>query len=121
MTSVSDKVNIRREQVEAKQLLSWMEFDRLVSIISEYYEIKPEDLLSRYFRDGDARCVLMYLSSKYCRGRYSLTELSELHGISLGGYTSSCYKFNHRLSGRTDLKKAVEQIEGRLTMVENIK
>ena len=121
LTGLSEKVNILREQVDAKRLLSWVEFDRLVKIVSDCYGVRPENLLSRYYRHGDSRGVLMHLSSKYCRGRYSLTKLSELHGISLGGYTSSCYKFNKHLSKNTELRKIVEEIENCLRIDKNIK
>jgi hypothetical protein len=82
--------------------------------VAEVYACTPESLLKRYQRGNEGRQMLLYVASRYCRGRYTLAEISEQLGISLGGMTSGRYAFQQRLNKSTALRKQLREIERRL-------
>ena len=114
LTTLSEKWNIRREQVQASRLQSWMDIEKLIRTISEVYDVEEKELLSRYYRCNEARQVLFYLASKYCRGRYSLTNLSDKFDITLGGLSSSVYKIKEHLKKDKKLAVKIRNIEDKI-------
>ncbi len=119
LTTLSEKWNIRREQAQVSQLQSWIDIEKLIRTISKVYDVEEIELLSRYYRGNEARQVLFYLASKYCRGRYSLTTLSAKFGITLGGLSSSVYKIKKRLKTDKKLSVKIRNIEAQI--IKNIK
>ncbi len=79
------------------------------------YGVEEKELLSLYYRGNEARQVLFYLASKYCRGRYSLTTLSAKFGITLGGLSSSVYKIKEHLKKDKKLAVKIRNIEAEIT------
>ena len=111
LTTLSEKLNIRREQVQGSRLHSWQDLGKLIGTISQAYRVPEKALLSRYYRGNEARQVLFYFASKYCRGRYSLTELSDKFGITLGGFSSSVYKLRERFKTDKKLSGKIKKLE----------
>jgi putative transposase len=111
---VSDQMNLRRDQTQAMHLRSWVSFEEVQSLVAKVYTCTPESLLKRYQRGNEGRQMLLYVASKYCRGRYTLAEISEQLDISLGGMTSGRYAFQQRLNRSSALRKQLRQIERRL-------
>ena len=111
LTYLSEKVNVLREQGQTRKLQSWVGFESLVDTLSKRYQVSSENLLRPNYRDTEGRQILIFLSSRLCRGRYSLTDLSEKLGISLGGMTAACYKMTKRLKKDSQLRRNLTEIE----------
>ncbi len=114
LATLSEKPNFLGEQVQAKKISSWVQFESLVSFISEVYKVRSEDLLIPYQRGSEARQILIYLALKYCRGRYSLTEISQKLGMTLGGLSSRRYKLNQMCKSDNSFRKQVNFLEKQL-------
>lgn len=108
---LDEKVNSLREQGQARKLQFWVNLDTLVDSLSKSYQVSSEELLRPNYRDTDGRQFLIYLSSKLCRGRNSLTLLSEKLGISVGGMSAARYKMTNRLKKDSRLRKKLNEIE----------
>ena len=52
-------------------------------------QIKQKEILFiKNQKSNEARKALIYYSEFYCRGKYSLTQLSEFLNLTLGGYSA---------------------------------
>jgi hypothetical protein len=85
-----------------------IEFGReaLISAVTGSYGVKQDHILLRNSRDNESRQVLMYLACRFCRGRYSLTEIADRLNVSLGGLTRSRYNMRKRISLDKAARKA---------------
>lgn len=116
LTAVSEKINIKREHSQENQLRSWVSLDDLISTIGKTFTIERDQLLQCYNRGCYARQVAMYLAARYCRGRYSLTQISAYFNLSVSGLGSARTKFSARLAKSPELRKRVAKIEEELTL-----
>jgi hypothetical protein len=112
--SVSERSNVRREQSEAARLYSWCSFEDVQAVVAAWYGCEPDTLLGRYQRGNEARQMLLYLVSTYCRGRYTLVELSERLNISRAGLTAGCRLRRDRAGKDRALRCRLQEAEARL-------
>ncbi len=85
LTTVSEKINIKRKHIQENQLRSWLNLDDLILVVGRAFNTGSKQILQRHNRESDGRQVAMYLAAIYCRGRCSLTEISEYFNASLSG------------------------------------
>ncbi len=116
LTAVSEKTNIQRERCQENRLRSWISLDDVILSTGKFFDIGIELILRRHNREGDARQVAMYLATCYCRGRYSLTEISEYFNLSISGLGSARTKFKTRLQKSSQLREQIAKIEEELTV-----
>ena len=83
LTHSSAKVNMPRELAERGRLKASFEMETLISAVTGSYGVKEDRILLRNSRDNESRQVLMYLACRFCRGRYSLTEIADRLNVSL--------------------------------------
>ena len=112
---VSEKVNQRRDQTQAMKLRSWVSFEEVQQVVADAYDCDPDSLLARYQRGNEGRQVLLYLASKYCRGRCTLTEISERLNISIGALTAGRQNMKKKQGKERALRRRIESIERKLT------
>jgi putative transposase len=112
---VSDKVNIRRDQTQAVKLRTWVSLDEIAGLVAGDYKCKASSLRARYQRGNEGRQVLLYLASRFCRGRYTLVEISDYLNISVGGLTAGRAVFRQRLADSRKLHQRVDRLEAKLT------
>jgi len=114
LTIESEKTNIRRKRCQENRLRSWMCLEELVSTVANFFDTESESVLERYKRGNEARQTAMYLSSRYCRGRYSLSEISDYFNIGISGLGSANTKFQKRLRNQDQLCDKISKIENLL-------
>ena len=118
LTDLSENVNIRRESVQQRALHSWLNLDGLMDLVGNAYACDRPHLLRRRSRNNEARQVLLYLASVYCRGRYGLSELSTRLGpITVSALGSARDIMRRRISLARDLCKHVAALESRIVAV----
>ena len=103
---------------QAKQLSSFMELENLASKIVAYYLIDRKTLFAKFQKNNEPRQVFLFLSKKYCRGRYPLIELAKNLGITGNSYSSNTYKFQKLINNNKDLKNRVETL---IKSISNVK
>ncbi len=96
------------------KLRNWVPLEELAKLVATEYECKADSLLGRYQRGNEGRQVLLFLTSRYCRGRHTLAEISEYLNISVGGLTAGRTVFRKRLQKNRELRQRVERLETRL-------
>ena len=112
---LSLKAKLRREQPQAAALAAWVPLDDLIQRVAEAYGAERQALLRRHSRGNEARQVLLYLATIYCRGRHSLTELAgSLGPLSIGGLTRARYAMSARLARSAALRRRVSRLEAQL-------
>ena len=72
----------------------------------------------RYFSENEQRQALIHFSECYCRGRYSLTELSKILKLSIGGYPSWRRTVRAGLSKDKELILRFKELKTRLGNVK---
>ena len=117
LTGLSEKLNIKRECSQGNHLISWLEINRLIQMVASYYKTDRQEICRRYFKGGNARQTTMYLAHRYCRGRYSLSELSDHFNVSVSGFSSAFTKFTIRLKKEKDLELELQEIEKQLMSI----
>ena len=95
---------------QAKQLSSFMELENLASKVAAYYLIDRKTLFAKFQKNNEPRQVFLFLSKKYCRGRYPLIELAKNLGLTGNSYSSNTYKFQKLISNNKELKDRVETL-----------
>ncbi len=83
---------------QGKTLSSFIEFANIAEVIADFYGVKKESLFLRCQKGNEPRQALIHCSELYCRGRYSLTELSTKLNLSMGGYSSCSHSIKIKLS-----------------------
>jgi hypothetical protein len=111
LTHSSAKNNLHRELAEHGRLKASFEMETLISAVTGSYGVKEDRILLRNSRDNESRQVLMYLACRFCRGRYSLTEIADRLNVSLGGLTRSRYNMRKRISLDKALGKRIVKLE----------
>ena len=108
--NVGKDINLRRELSNTVHFRSSVKFETLVKVISNEFNIETNILLTPNSRIPE-RQILIYLASTMCRGRYTLTAIGQMLGISLGGVSGNKYKFNRRLMKDKKLRKTLDKIK----------
>jgi len=85
------------------------------SMLSCHKPRQPQDrILIKNSRDNEARQVMMHLACRFCRGRYSLTEIAGKLNVRRGGLTRSRYNMEKRMRADKTLGRRIAKIEGDL-------
>jgi hypothetical protein len=97
------------------KLRTWVSLDEIAGLVAGDYKCKASSLRARYQRGNEGRQVLLYLASRFCRGRYTLVEISDYLNISVGGLTAGRAVFRQRLADSRKLHQRVDRLEAKLT------
>jgi hypothetical protein len=82
------------------------------------FSMSAESLFLRCQKGNEPRQALIHYSEIYCRGRYSLTELSTKLNLSMGGYSSCRRSIRARLSIEKEFHVRFKELK---TKVDNVK
>lgn len=115
LTDLSRNVNVRRESVQERALRAWCSLAQLTQLVAEAYGCYAHELLRTCSRHNETRQVLLYLTSIYCRGRYSLAESGmRLGPITVSGLGSAREIMKQRLRASRSLRDRIAQLETRI-------
>ena len=96
---------------QAKKLSSFMELKTLVKEVAAYYRVDREVLFAKFRKNNEPRQMLLFLSKKYCRGRYPLVELANTLGLTVNSFSSNTYKFQKLIRSDIDLRNRTKNLE----------
>jgi chromosomal replication initiation ATPase DnaA len=96
---------------KAKKLSSFMELETLAKEVAAFYRVDREMLFAKFRKNNEPRQMLLFLSKKYCRGRYPLVDLANALGLTVNSFSSNTYKFQKSINNDTDLRKRVENLK----------
>ena len=85
-----------------------MEFVDLASRVAAFYLFDRKTLFAKFQKNNELRQVFLFLSKKYCRGRYPLIELAKKHSLTGSFYSSNTFKFQKLVNNNKELKDRVE-------------
>jgi REP element-mobilizing transposase RayT len=112
MNDISENVNVRRESTQRRKLQSWCSLDTVVQAVESVCGIPGRELRRKGNRGCEARQILLYLAAVKCRGRYSLSAISEQLGpLTISGLDTARSKMMLRLQKDNQLRKRVAEIE----------
>ena len=112
LTDISENLNLRRELGAKAKLLSSADIETVADAVCKSYKVEKNCILTKNSRNNEARQVLLYLACKFCRGRYSLSELgSRLGALTVGAMTRSRYNVSAKIKNSIKLKRKIEEIE----------
>lgn len=112
LTKISDNINIRRELSSKAKLLSSVDLITVINAVEDFYKVEKDYILRKNSRNNEARQVLLYLACKYCRGKYSLSELGEQLGpLTVGALTRSRYNLAQKIQSDQKLKMKINKID----------
>lgn len=104
----------RREEPSLTHLQQSLVLGDAVAAVCEVYGVERECVLQRAGAHRQARRVLMYCASRYCRYQSSLTELGRALGVSVSGLTRARDRVAAELPKNRRLRATLQNIEGRL-------
>ena len=80
-------------------MLGSLDVAAVIDAVCEFYKVDRDYILTKNSRNNEARQVLLYLSCKFCRGKYSLSKLGEhLGALTVGSLTSGRYKMAAKIN-----------------------
>lgn len=103
---------------QGKKLSSFNKLADIAEVITEFYEIKKEVLFSKCKKGNEARQSLIHYSEIYCRGKYTLTELSEKLNLTVGGYSSCRRSIRKKLLKDKKLNTRFNKLKNKLDNVK---
>ena len=103
---------------QGKKLSSFNKLADIAEVITEFYKIKKEVLFSKCKKGNEARQLLIHYSEIYCRGRYTLTELSEKLNLTVGGYSSCRRSIRKKLLKDKKLNIRFNKLKNKLDNVK---
>ncbi len=103
---------------QGKTLSSFIEFANIAEVIADFYGVKKESLFLRCQKRNEPRQALIHCSELYCRGRYSLTELSTKLNLSMGGYSSCRHSIKIKLSKDKEFNARLQEVKIKLGNVK---
>ena len=106
-------------QRDLVRLKSGFEFDDVLSLTARHFKKDADELLVRSSR-SEARKALMYLASKYCRSKMSLTEIGRRMMVGQSGLVRSKNRFATELGNSKRLCKIVREIEDGLKSIAGV-
>jgi hypothetical protein len=89
-----------------------------LGIPADFYGVKKESLFLRCQKGNEPRQALIHFSEIYCRGKYSLTELSTMLNLSMGDYSSCRRSIRARLSIEKEFNVRFKELK---TKLDNVK
>ena len=95
-----------------------MELNALTKVIAAYYQVDKEVLFAKFRKNNEPRQMLLFLSKKYCRGRYPLVDMAKTLDLTVNSFSSNTYKFQKSISRNIGLKKRVDELKKRLGNVK---
>jgi REP-associated tyrosine transposase len=112
LTDISENINLRRELGDKAKLFGSLDVTAVIDAVCRFYKVDRNYILTKNSRNNEARQVLLYLSCKFCRGKYSLSKLGEhLGALTVGSLTSSRYKMAIKINNDRNLKAKIKKIE----------
>ena len=112
MNDIKENVNVRRESTQQRKLQSCCSLDELIRAVESVCGVPEKQLRRKGSRGCEARQILLYLAAVKCRGRYSLTALSEQLGpVTISGLDSARSKMRLRLRKDKQLRHRVAEIQ----------
>ena len=112
MNDINENVNVWRESTQQRKLQSWNSLDDVIRAVESVCGVPEKDLLRKGNRRCEAIQILLYLAAVQCRGRYSLTALSEQLGpLTISGLDSARSKMSVRLRKDKQLRNRVTEIQ----------
>lgn len=112
LSDISENLNIRRELGTKAKLISSIDVKKVINAVCRHYKVETDYVLMKNSRNNEARQVLLYLACKYCRGRYSLSELGKILGhLTVGALTRSRYNMAVKIKDNKKLKSRIKKIE----------
>jgi len=112
LTDMAENLNLLRELGDKRRIVASVDLAILSEAVARVYGVSRQSLFVKHSKGNEPRQVLLCLASAYCRGRLSLTKLSEkLGGITVGGLTRS--RYNIRKASQSDklLREKITEIE----------
>lgn len=106
----------RREEPSLVHLQESFGLEEIAEAVAEMYEIKSAELMRRRSAHREARRLVMYCASKYCRHESSLSELAERLGVSVSGLTRARDRFAAAFSANRKLRRLVRNVEKRIEL-----
>lgn len=94
-------------------------FEEILSLTAKNFKADTNELLTRSSR-SEARKALMYLASKYCRSRMSLTEIGRRMSIGQSGLVRSKNRFATELKDNKRLGITVSKIEDGIKSIAGV-
>jgi REP element-mobilizing transposase RayT len=111
LTDISEKLNIKRELGAKSKLISSASLDTVVAAVCKFYKVETEYVMKKHSKNNEARQVMLYLACKYCRGKYTLSEIgSNLGPLTIGSITRSRYNIEKSLKENKNLKFKIEKM-----------
>ena len=115
LLSITENSQITREKCQARQLTGWVNIENLIAEVAEFCDVDADQLVLSRNRDNEGRRIVVYLAKKYCRGRYTLADLSKrLNFQTVGGFSSSYKKIEADLITNKQLSHRVSELEKQL-------
>jgi len=103
---------------QGKKLSSFNKLADIAKVIADFYEIEEKELFSKCRKGNEPRQALIHYSEIYCRGRYTLTELSEKLNLTIGGYSSCRRSIRKKLLEDKKIKMRFNRLK---TKLDNVK
>lgn len=104
----------RREEPWRVHLQESFGLAEITETVAGLYEITSAELVRRRSPQREARRLLIYCASRYCRHESSLSGLAERLGVSVSGLTRARDRVATALPGSRKLKRLLRNIEGRI-------
>jgi REP element-mobilizing transposase RayT len=104
----------RREEPSLVHLQESFSLEEITEAVAGLYEIESAELVRRRCAHREARRLLMYLASKYCRHESSLSELAERLGVSVSGLTRARDRVAAALPGDRELRRLLQTVQERI-------
>jgi chromosomal replication initiation ATPase DnaA len=87
----------------------------VILVVSSYFELKSiQQITIRKGRVPEARRIAMYLASKHCRKKETLSSIAMKFGVKISGLNMARDKFTTRLKVDKKLRRTVTEIERKL-------
>ncbi len=102
------RTGLRRDEPALVHLQQSYDVDEIIRLVAVYYDTAPDSVVTRRSGLREARRIAMYLVSVYCRGRYSLSELSSRFSVSASALTQARNKISNDES--PSIRRALNQL-----------
>ena len=109
-----------REQPALIHLQRSFSESEIVKLVCDVYNVKSTDIIARKSGYREARRVLMYCLSVFCRHKLTLTEMAGKLSVSVSGLTRARDRVRDEMPEDKALKMKIEEITTRLSMACNI-
>ena len=105
-----------REQPSLVHFQSSFSIEEVMQVVSRYYGVDSDSLLSRRSPSRDARRLLMYCACIYCCSMKSLSEIATSFGVSVSGLTRARDRVKVSIAEDKQQRKQLKVIENQLKL-----